>query len=1131
MKHKLLSLFFTITVSAALMPFFAPQQVGAVAAFEAPAITTRITYNFDGIAGPAEQDPDFWDELVIPAFLIGPDDRILHTTFTKINYGESNSDFNSQNDTAVIRFIEIPSGTYQSCITLAVPAAPENYLCSAQFDYTEGTDFETNSLNLTADNTFEAIEAGRAFDINGPPCPGTQIGWIVCPLVEELFDTVRVLFLDVFRSLLVIDPLDEQAADGTAGQAVFEIWNSFRVIANVLFFALFMVAVFGQGLAGFQLFSAYDFKKIMPRLVIAIIGIQLSWYIVGFMIDVFNILGGGVRGIILAPVEGLDNVRFEGDYITESLGIFVATGGLLSAFFAVGGVVGIIFLIPILFLNILMAVVFGVFVMLLRNSLILLGIVVSPVALALWALPNTEGLFRFWWDTMWRLLLMYPLIIALIAFGDLTSRLILAGNEANILWSLTSLVVLFAPFFAIPFTFRVAQNILGSVTTGLDGRRQLIKDRVFGSPEDEFSWRGRHRRQRGAYKVDRRWRSYNKHFVSPGNQVGLRGEKRRVKGIPGTGVLPTRGGSSKRIRTSWKRGYFDGVGLDGVSEPSRRGSNQQYRFGRKRGQNRDRESVGSYLASLPRFAMRTPGRAWARAQSRYGQFFGTPGIDDIMGQKNRAARERVQRAAAFGGGEDEAWAVLGSEYNPITGKRLSNAAIQAGRRHMNNDSEVQERMKLLVHKTAGNAYRRQILMDYWSGYQTPFVPAGVHGRNERLEPFLFGMRKGVAFGTQGVHRDTKHRNEDKLRRGYAPSMDRFNRNLDEIPEEERELLLRGAGLLEDRKISGFLGEAANNLRDRQQAQFSPTNTEGFWEASNRMYDLARIEAGNLRIAEAKAAAEAAAGRELTEDEVNKLSVTFDTHEIDVRKLRQKDQIELRKLAQPRIRRVEEKDIRSDVNRLLPDSDPRKLSENDLGKMMFNDTGEPVLDYNEEDDRKGMSNKIYGDSIKNLASLRAMAMDTMAQGDTGVDEGDDDSIDVVKPEAGADELARNWRRTGVAESIWADEFATRTGSRPTAVQAQQWRADDGPNGRARFMERRADDIFTLQQQREQMVRDNAGTQQLAEYNRDMMRKFSEASSWINDPKLLRRLNDATKQGGSDRGIIGTDADVDDILRDR
>lgn len=491
-----------------------------------PDILVKITYDFNTTG-----DPEDFDDLVFPIFLLNASGEIKYQSFAKINVGDSKVDEQTFSDTAFGAFFDIDeSGIYQACApTAAPPVNITEYHCSELFSHSVGS-LSTVSLDSSPNQTFVLIEAALAYGINEKPCPGVQIGWVICPMVEQIFETLEFLYTKVFKGILVIAPLDDSAEEGSATAAVYDIWNSFRILANVLFILIFLVAIFGQGFAGFRIFSAYNFKKMMPRLVIGIIGVQLSWYAAGFMIDVFNVLGAGIRGLILAPVEGLDVVEFDVSGIFDHVTVFVATAGLVSLFGFVGGIMGIIMILVPLFLSIFLAIIFGIFVLLLRNVAILLGIILSPLAFVLWILPNTSNFFQFWWNNMWRLLIMYPLILGLLGVGELAAKIIVAGNEGSLLWSIIGMSVLFAPFFAIPYTFRVAQNILGSVTTGLDGQRKLIGERVFGAPDIEGTYLNRRRNRRNRYRTQNRWKRDVKHFVNTGQQIGVGGGKRGIFG-------------------------------------------------------------------------------------------------------------------------------------------------------------------------------------------------------------------------------------------------------------------------------------------------------------------------------------------------------------------------------------------------------------------------------------------------------------------------------------------------------------------------------------------------------------------------------------------------------------------------
>ena len=128
---------FLLLLSSFLLPALIGQAAHAqgVTGSE-PAIIVQITYSFEGIAGPEGADPDFWDELPIPAFLVGDDNLIKYTSFTKINVGDSGD---APDDTAFAKFIEVESGTYRACLSLAAPAQVADFHCTAPFTYEAGT--------------------------------------------------------------------------------------------------------------------------------------------------------------------------------------------------------------------------------------------------------------------------------------------------------------------------------------------------------------------------------------------------------------------------------------------------------------------------------------------------------------------------------------------------------------------------------------------------------------------------------------------------------------------------------------------------------------------------------------------------------------------------------------------------------------------------------------------------------------------------------------------------------------------------------------------------------------------------------------------------------------------------------
>jgi hypothetical protein len=61
-----------------------------------------------------------------------------------------------------------------------------------------------------------------------------------------------------------------------------------------------LVVVIAQAL-GTELLDAYTLRKVLPRILIAAVGITLSWQLMEFFVTLTNDLGYGVRHLTSAP--------------------------------------------------------------------------------------------------------------------------------------------------------------------------------------------------------------------------------------------------------------------------------------------------------------------------------------------------------------------------------------------------------------------------------------------------------------------------------------------------------------------------------------------------------------------------------------------------------------------------------------------------------------------------------------------------------------------------------------------------------------------------------------------------------------------------------------------------------------
>ena len=292
----------------------------------------------------------------------------------------------------------------------------------------------------------------------------TGFEWILCPILRT-FDGIANGFNSVIDKLLNFDV----SSNLTSG--VKNTWSIMKNIASALLVIIMLIAIFAQAVGGGPI-DAYTVRKIIPRLVAAVILMQLSWPIMVWIIEVVNALGSGVRGLISAPFGGWQNLdlnhligplKLTGKLTT--IGLF---SGLIGTVAFSGLTLGGIFLLAC-------AAVLGMFIafaiLILRNMLVVLLVMLAPVAILLWILPGTERYWKMWWNNFIKLLMLFPLIMAIIYGGRVFAH-VAAGNGANngvaagIIATFVIFVGYFGPYFFLPQAFKWGGQMFGAIAGG-----------------------------------------------------------------------------------------------------------------------------------------------------------------------------------------------------------------------------------------------------------------------------------------------------------------------------------------------------------------------------------------------------------------------------------------------------------------------------------------------------------------------------------------------------------------------------------------------------------------------------------------------------------------------------------------
>lgn len=302
------------------------------------------------------------------------------------------------------------------------------------------------------DNKDPATGGGKT---DGPTCGSTVtgIGWILCPITNAIVG-LNDLMWNLVESMLTVNPLTQSSAVHTA-------WSTIRSIANVLFVIFFLIIIFSQ-LTGAGI-TNYGIKKLLPRLIICAILVNISFVVIQIAVDLSNIAGIGIKNILESITPSY----------TPSWGailsiIFSAnlTGAGILAMAAMAPEAALWLLLPMAvmgFLGFLAALLTLIF----RQAIIPIIAVVAPLAFVAYLLPNTEQWFKKWKDTLLPMLMLYPIAAFVFGGAKFAAGVIVSSAEDGFWANLVGLIVLSAPLFSLPFIARQGGTILKAVNAGL----------------------------------------------------------------------------------------------------------------------------------------------------------------------------------------------------------------------------------------------------------------------------------------------------------------------------------------------------------------------------------------------------------------------------------------------------------------------------------------------------------------------------------------------------------------------------------------------------------------------------------------------------------------------------------------
>jgi len=285
-------------------------------------------------------------------------------------------------------------------------------------------------------------------------CGVDGIGWLVCPLMSFAGSLGDASYSAISYFLSIDKEIFKEQSNGGLGQA----WSFFRDIANAVFAVIFLWVIFSQ-ISNVGV-SNYGIKKILPRLIIGALLVNLSFYICQLAVDLSNILGFSLKGVLEGAASGVGTQSAEvGTFNTLIVDGLALAGVGLFIFLAVS--------IPTI-MALLLALLVVLVILIVRQAAVILLIAISPLAFAAWLLPNTENLFKKWVSMLRGLLIVFPVISLLYGAGKLAGAVLAAvgtddPNNPKETMQVAALAASILPLGATPFVLQSSLNSLGNI--------------------------------------------------------------------------------------------------------------------------------------------------------------------------------------------------------------------------------------------------------------------------------------------------------------------------------------------------------------------------------------------------------------------------------------------------------------------------------------------------------------------------------------------------------------------------------------------------------------------------------------------------------------------------------------------
>ena len=340
----------------------------------------------------------------------------------------------------------------------------------AVYSFTPPNTYEQTSTSTISIESPSENSTSTSCDVQG-------IGWIICPVSNWLADGIDYMY-SALQEFLKTKPLETT----NQNSGIYLAWVIMRNISNVAFIVAFLVIIYSQ-LTSVGI-SNYGVKKMLPRLVIAAVLVNLSFTFCAVLLDLSNVTGYAFQDAFMGIKNTISTV---GENTSTWTWSEVISTALSNGALAVGAGYAVSLALTTEILPMLvpaatlagLTLLFILLIMAARQALIIILIIVSPLAFVCYLLPGTEKWFKKWRDLFFTMLVFFPAFAVVFGGAQLAGILIIqnASGSNGAIMHVLGMLVQIIPLAITPLIMKFSGGVLGKFAGFVNDKNKGLYDR------------------------------------------------------------------------------------------------------------------------------------------------------------------------------------------------------------------------------------------------------------------------------------------------------------------------------------------------------------------------------------------------------------------------------------------------------------------------------------------------------------------------------------------------------------------------------------------------------------------------------------------------------------------------------